>query len=116
MADNDVAGPIAVLEEDLASCRQSFTSRTKQFRKSVESARFCTGCLTSRTYLDKVPRNILVGPFWPSDDMAEHRLGPQGEVLYSSLDHLYRSPLASRFREIEQEFDVAIVYGRRKFV
>src|SRR5580704_12993048 len=64
------------------------------------------GLLTSRTYLEKVPRNILVGPFWPSDDVAEHRLGPQGEVLYSSLDHLYRSPLAARFREIEQEFDV----------
>ena len=74
------------------------------------------GLLTSRTYLDHVPRNILVGPFWPSDEIAEHRLGPQGEVLYSSLDHLYRSPLAARFREIEQEFDVAIVYGRRKFV
>jgi hypothetical protein len=74
------------------------------------------GLLTSQTYLDKVPRNILVGPFWPSDDRAEQRLGPHGEVLYSSLDHLYRSPLASRFREIEQEFDVAIVYGRRKFV
>jgi hypothetical protein len=73
------------------------------------------GLLTSRTYLDQVPRNILVGPFWPSDDIGERRLGPQGEVLYSSLDHLYRSPLASRFREIEQEYDVSIVYGRRKF-
>lgn len=73
------------------------------------------GLLTSKDYLDKVPRNILVGPFWPSDDHGEHRLGPQGEVLYSSLDHLYRSPLASRFREIEQMYDVAIVYGRRKF-
>ncbi len=74
------------------------------------------GLLTSRTYLDKVPRNILVGPFWPSDDRGESRLGPQGEVLYSSLDHLYRTPLASRFREIEQTYDVGIVYGRRKFV
>lgn len=74
------------------------------------------GLLTSHTYLEKVPRNILVGPFWPSDERGEERLGPQGEVLYSSLDHLYRSPLASRFREIEQTFDVAIVYGRRKFV
>jgi hypothetical protein len=73
------------------------------------------GLLTSKTYLDKVPRNILVGPFWPSDDLGEHRLGPHGEVLYSSFDQLYRSPLAARFREIEQEFDVAIVYGRRKF-
>src|SRR5205823_874103 len=73
------------------------------------------GLLTSRTYLDKVQRNILVGPFWPSDGSGESRLGPQGEVLYSSLDSLYRSPLAAKFREIEQTFDVGIVYGRRKY-
>src|SRR5215204_7716911 len=74
------------------------------------------GLLTSPVYLAKVPRNILVGPFWPSDERGETRLGPQGEVLYSSLDHLYRSPLAARFREIEQTYDVGIVYGRRRFV
>ena len=74
------------------------------------------GLLTSKVYLAKAPRNILVGPFWPSDGHGEQRLGPAGEVLYSSLDHLYRSPLAARFREIEQMFDVGIVYGRRKFV
>lgn len=74
------------------------------------------GLLTSRAYLDTVKRNILVGPFWPSDDHGEHRLGPDAEVLYSSLDSLFRSPLAARFREIEQAFDVGIVYGRRKFV
>ncbi len=75
------------------------------------------GLLTSRAYLDGVPRNILVGPFWPSDDdRGEHRLGPQGEVLYSSVDGLVRTPLAARFREIEQDFGVSIVYGRRRFV
>src|SRR4051794_12411302 len=73
------------------------------------------GLLTSKVYLEKATRNILVGPFWPTDEGGEQRLGPQGEVLYSSLDSLYRSPLAARFREIEQEFDVGIVYGRRKF-
>jgi hypothetical protein len=73
------------------------------------------GLLTSKAYVEKVPRNILVGPFWPADERGEHRLGPQGEVLYSSLDSLYRSPLASRFAEIEQTFDVGIVYGRRRF-
>ncbi|HYO10284.1 MAG TPA: hypothetical protein VER17_15050 [Tepidisphaeraceae bacterium] len=74
------------------------------------------GLLTSRVYLSKATRNILVGPFWPSDEeRGEKRLGPQGEVLYSSLDHLYRSPLAARFREIEQAFGVGIVYGRRKY-
>src|SRR5580693_4917324 len=73
------------------------------------------GLLTSRTYLDQVPRNILVGPFWHSDERGEQRLGPQGEVLYSSLDQIFRSPLASSFREIEQNFGVSIVYGRRKY-
>src|SRR5215217_4168380 len=74
------------------------------------------GLLTSRVYLEKATRNILVGPFWPSDERGEKRLGKDGEVLYSSLDHLYRSPLAGRFREIEQTYNVGIVYGRRKFV
>jgi hypothetical protein len=73
------------------------------------------GLLTSKTYLAQTTRNILVGPYWPSDERGENRLGPQGEVLYSSLDHLSRSPLADRFREIEQQFDVNIVYGRRKY-
>jgi hypothetical protein len=73
------------------------------------------GLLTSRTYLDHMNRNILVGPFWPSDESGEKRLGPLGEVLYSSLDSLYRSPLAPRFREIEQTYGVGIVYGRRRY-
>src|SRR5207237_6611302 len=73
------------------------------------------GLLTSRTYVQAVQRNILVGPFWPADEKGEHRLGSRGEVLYSSLDSLYRSPLAARFAEIEQTFDVGIVYGRRRF-
>jgi hypothetical protein len=74
------------------------------------------GLLTSPVYLSQVPHNILIGAFWPGEGTGEQRLGPQGEVLYSSLDSLYRSPLASRFREIEQEYDVRIVYGRRRFV
>ena len=107
---------IGIFVIGINACKQSFTSPTKRFRKSAASARCCTGLLTSRVYLDKVQRNILVGPFWPGDERGEQRLGPQGEVLYSSLDQLYRSPLAARFREIEQTYDVGIVYGRRKFV
>ncbi|MEA2735837.1 MAG: hypothetical protein QOE14_2288, partial [Humisphaera sp.] len=74
------------------------------------------GLLTSKVYLSTVTRNILVGPFWPSDERGEKRLGPQGEVLYSSLDNIWRSPLSQRFREIEQQFDVSIIYGRRKYI
>jgi hypothetical protein len=73
------------------------------------------GLLTSREYLATATRNILVGPFWHSDDRGEQRLGPQGEVLYSSLDGIHRTPLASRLREIEESFDVSIVYGRRRY-
>ena len=73
------------------------------------------GLFTSKLFLDYAKRNIVVGPFWPMDQAGEHRLGKDGEVLYSSLDSLYRSPLAARFREIEQKYGVGIVYGRRKF-
>src|SRR4051812_11812677 len=66
------------------------------------------GLLTSQHYLKAVQRNILVGAFWPSDDQGEMRLGAGGEVLYSSLDNIYRSPLTSRLREIEQEYGVGI--------
>lgn len=74
------------------------------------------GLLTSKTYLDRIHRNILVGPFWPGEHRGESRLGAGGEVLYSSVDHLYRTPLAARLREIEQAYDVGIIYGRRKYV
>jgi glycogen synthase len=73
------------------------------------------GLLTSKVYLAQAHRNILVGPFWPTDMHGEQRLGAQGEVLYSSLDAIWRSPLTNRFREIEHEYDVSLVYGRRKF-
>jgi hypothetical protein len=74
------------------------------------------GLFTSQAFIDGTDRNLLVGPFWPSDDKGENRLGSDGEVLYSSLDGLYRSPLAPRFREIEDAFGVGIVYGRKRFV
>ncbi|MBC7783847.1 MAG: hypothetical protein H7144_08400 [Burkholderiales bacterium] len=73
------------------------------------------GLLTSKTYLSAFDRNILIGTLWPGDEQGEHRLGPHGDVLYSSMDSLYRSPLANRFRQIEQDYGVGIVYGRRKF-
>src|SRR3954468_3224121 len=74
------------------------------------------GMLTSKVYLEKVPRNILVGPYWQNDQTGEQRLGQDGEVLYSSMDGIARTPLSGRFREIEQAFDVSLIYGRRRFV
>jgi hypothetical protein len=74
------------------------------------------GLLTSKHYLANTNRNILVGPYWHTGTDGESRLGPEGEVLYSSMDSIHRSPLAQQFRQIEQDFGVGIVYGRRKFV
>src|SRR2546423_1517474 len=74
------------------------------------------GLFTSRVYLNGVQRNILVGPYWPTDVEGEQRLGTQGEVLYSSLDNIFRTPLAARFREIEGHYNVSIIYGRRRYV
>ena len=74
------------------------------------------GILTSKTYLAKIHRNILVGPFWPGEATGDMRLGHTGEVLYSSLDNIYRTPLTQRFRQLEDEFGCGIIYGRRRFV
>lgn len=74
------------------------------------------GLFTSAVYLAGARRNILAGLYWHTDQTGEQRLGPEGEVLYSSLDSLYRSPLANTFRQIEETFDVGIIYGRRRYV
>ncbi len=74
------------------------------------------GMFTSRAYDQAVARTILVSPLFSSEGDISHRLGPGGEVLYSSLDGLVRSSYMSSFRRIENMFNVNIVYGRRKFV
>ena len=38
------------------------------------------GLLTSKVYLAHASRNILVGPFWPSDDRGEKRLAKLASV------------------------------------
>jgi glycosyltransferase involved in cell wall biosynthesis len=73
------------------------------------------GLLTSKAYLASASRNILVGVYWHTGHDGESRLGPEGEVLYSSLDSIHRTPVAREFHEIERQFGIGIVYGRRKF-
>lgn len=73
------------------------------------------GMFTSRAYDDAVARTILVSPLFSTEGDVSTRLGPGGEVLYSSLDGLIRSSYVSSFRRIESDFNVNIVYGRRQF-
>ena len=71
------------------------------------------GLITARAYEQAIGRTILVGPVFGGE--GPDRLGPGGEVLYSSLDGIYRSEHTDAFLEIERRFDVGIVYGHRAF-
>jgi hypothetical protein len=73
------------------------------------------GLFTSQAYNDAIGRSILVSPLFSTEGDVTTRLGPGGEVLYSSLDGLTRSNYYSSFRRIEEAFNVQIVYGRRTF-
>lgn len=69
------------------------------------------GLINSRPYRDQVGRTILVCPlFYPE---RVQRLGPDGTIEYSSLDHVYEGPHVEAFRQIERDWGVHLVYGRR---
>lgn len=67
------------------------------------------GLMTSRAYQAVEQRSILIGPLFPVD--GESRLGPSGEVLYSSLDGITRHPMSEALDRVRREFHVGIVYG-----
>ncbi len=72
------------------------------------------GLATADGYRQTFTRTILAGPLLPSDRVGTDRLGPDGEVLYSSLDGLDTGGWAERFGPIERAYDVRIVYGTRR--
>ncbi|NLE28938.1 MAG: hypothetical protein GX629_04620 [Phycisphaerae bacterium] len=74
------------------------------------------GLITSSAYNASCDRTVLVCPLFSTYGPAESRLGPDGEVLYSSVDGMIRSEWASKFRPIEERFNVGIVYGHRSFI
>ncbi len=74
------------------------------------------GFFTSQTYLNSVDRSIIIGPMFTTEGSVLDRLGPDGEVLYSSVDGFINLGYASAFRKIENMYNAGIVYGRRTFV
>jgi len=74
------------------------------------------GFFTCPSYLEAVNRSILVSPLFATDGSLEDRLGPGGEVLYSSIDGLINPGYSTAFRRIESLYNVGVVYGRRTFV
>ena len=74
------------------------------------------GMLTSRTYRERIERTILMGPLQEITDDAADRLGPGGQVYYSSIDGNYGGPHPAAFRSIEEKHGVRLVYGERIFI
>jgi hypothetical protein len=44
------------------------------------------GLITAPEYAEAVDRTILLCPLFNRDGGVDHRLGPEGEVLYSSIE------------------------------
>ena len=74
------------------------------------------GLLTSEPYMAAEQRTILIGPYFAGEESAKGRLGPDGEVLYSSMDHLPPHPMSDALDRVRREFHVQIVYGHRRFI
>lgn len=74
------------------------------------------GLMISPVYKERVRRSILVGPAATHMSVdPEARLGEHGEVLYSSIDNIDRGDFAGKFKPVEWAFNVAIVYGKRRY-
>lgn len=73
------------------------------------------GILTSNAYLENTGRTILVGTLFTTEGPVQNRLGPGGEVLYSSADGFVGTGYAEAFRSIEKFFNVDIAYGRKLY-
>ena len=74
------------------------------------------GLMISPVYKKHVGRSILVGPTATHISVdPEARLGDAGKVLYSSVDNIDRAGIGARMRPIEWAFNVAIIYGTRKY-
>ena len=69
------------------------------------------GLLTTRSYNEAIQRTFLVGPLFSGAD-----LGDLDAVLYRASEGIANTPHADALSEIEQIYDVELVYGQRKFV
>ncbi len=73
------------------------------------------GLITSKAYNQRIDRTILIGPLFTREGPVNSRLGPDGEVFYSSVDGKLNHPTAPVWEEIQRTYNVDIVYGKRVF-
>jgi len=73
------------------------------------------GLLTCEAYRSREQRTILIGPTFATEGGADGRLGPAGEVLYSSIDGVTQHPVSRALDQVRRDFHVEIIYGYRRF-
>ena len=73
------------------------------------------GLLTCEAYRERDHRTILIGPVFAKEGDAEGRLGPSGEVLYSSIDGVTYHPVSHALDQYLHDFHIDIIYGHRRF-
>ena len=74
------------------------------------------GLATTPAYREVFDRTVLVGPLLATDRPAAERLGPDGEIIYSTLDDIDANGWSTKFKPIEHTYGVSIIYGRRKLI
>lgn len=72
------------------------------------------GLLTCEAYRGREHRTIIVGPTFAAEGGADGRLGPSGEVLYSSVDGVTQHPVGRALDQVRRDFHVEIIYGYRR--
>lgn len=72
------------------------------------------GLITSGSYQKDIHRSILISPLYSVEGDITNRLGPNGKVLYSSLDGYSNTHYLAALRRIENLYNVNIIYGTRK--
>ena len=71
------------------------------------------GLLTSRRYQEAVGRTILLGPLFSLND--EEAVERNGEVIYSSITGVDRRGMRAQMAQVEDRYNVNVVYGIRNF-
>jgi len=71
------------------------------------------GLITTPAYQKEIQRTILVGPLFDHPGRVLSSLGPNGRILYSSLDNTDHGNWHSRLDPVCRKFGAGIVYGTR---
>ncbi len=85
------------------------------FDQGLNNRSTLEGWLTSETYQHSIERSIIVAPLLASQNTHNDRLGPEGEILYSTLDNINHTELGPVFDKIEGHLKVKLVYGFQTF-